>query len=499
MAKYLIAHDLGTSGNKATLFNIDGSLVDSSVYSYDLYVDKVNYAEQDADDWWRAVCESTKKLVANINPDDVLAVSFSGQMMGCLCVDKDGNPLRRSLIWADMRSTEEENEIRQKIDEKEYYRLTGNKISASYSAAKLMWIKKHEPEIYEETYKVLNAKDYIIYKLTGEFTAEPSDASGTGFFDINNNCWSKELMDIYGLDIDKLPTLMPSTAVAGLVTEKAAELTGLSVGTKVVCGGGDGVCAAVGSGATKEGVANCCLGTSSWVSFASKTPVFSPDMITFNFAHAVPGYYVPCGTMQCGGGSLSWIVKQLFKDSQKPKPQIYDDVNEMAKESGIGANGLLFLPYLMGERSPRWNPNAKGTFIGFTIEHNRGDMLRAVMEGVAFNLNIILKEFQQNGGNIAELNILGGGARNIEWCKIFADVFEVPIIIPNHLEEATSMGAAVIAGVGCGVYENFDALSLFIKNDTEFKPNKENSEKYAKYKELFDQSYYALKDIFDKI
>lgn len=499
MAKYLIAHDLGTSGNKATLFNVDGSLVESYVYNYDLYVDGTNYAEQEAEDWWEAVKETTKKLVANINPEDVLAVSFSGQMMGCLCVDKDGKPLRRSLIWADMRSIEEESEIRSKIDEKEYYKLTGNKISASYSAAKLMWIKKHEPEVYAKTYKVLNAKDYIIEKLTGEFVTDPSDASGTGFFDINNNCWSKELLEIYGLQMNKLPEIISSTAVAGTVTQEAANLTGLAVGTKVICGGGDGVCAAVGSGAVKDGVANCCLGTSSWVSFASKKPVFSPDMITFNFAHIVPGYYVPCGTMQCGGGSLSWIVRELYRDSDKTKSEIYQEVNMLAEESGIGANRLLFLPYLMGERSPRWDPNAKGSFIGFTIEHTRGDMLRAVMEGVAFNLNIILKEFQKNSDGISELNILGGGARNREWCKIFADVFEIPIILPNHLEEATSMGAAVTAGVGCGIYKDFEALSLFIKNNSKFIPNKKNSKKYAEYEALFDESYYALKNIFAEI
>lgn len=499
MMKYLLAHDLGTSGNKATLFSTEGQLIKSSVYSYPLYMTDGNNAEQDGDDWWRAVCETTKELCCEINPHDIVGVSFSGQMMGALCVDKDGVPLRRSLIWADMRSTDEEAEIRQKIDEKRYYSLTGNKISASYPITKLMWIKKHQPEIYANTYKTLNSKDYIIFKLTGKFVTDPSDASGTGLFDINTNSWSRELADAAELDMCKLPDVILSTAVAGWVTKEAAELTGLVEGTPVVCGGGDGVCAAVGSGSTKEGVANCCLGTSSWISFAAKKPVFSPDMMTFNFSHIVPGYYMPCGSMQCGGGSLSWIVRELYSDSTRDKNEIYSEVNKLAHESGAGAKGLLFLPYLIGERSPRWNPNAKGSFVGLTFEHTRSDMLRAVMEGVAYNLNMILQEFQNNGGGIEKLTLLGGGARNDRWCQMFADVFGIPIVLPNHLEAATSMGAAITAGVGCGVFDSFDVLSLFLNTAKEYTPDSTDKEKYLKMQRLFDKSYYALKDIFEEL
>ncbi len=499
MPKYLLAHDLGTSGNKATLFTTDGLLVNSYTYEYPLYMSNGNWAEQDADDWWKAVCETTKELTKSVNPSDILAVSFSGQMMGCLCVDKNGTPLRKSLIWADMRSSYEEDIIRKEIDDKKYYKVTGNRLSPSYSATKLMWIKNNEPQIYKNTYKVLNSKDYIILKLTGNFVTDYSDASLTGLLDITTKKWSEEILSAGDLDASKLPDILLSTDVAGKVTKEASALTGLTEGTLVICGGGDGTSAAVGSGATKEGVANCSLGTSSWVSFASKTPVFSPEMLTFNMIHMVPNYYVPCGTMQCGGGSLSWIVRELYKDSTKSKNEIYSEVNQLVKESGIGAKGLLFLPYLIGERSPRWNPNAKGSFIGLTFEHTKADMLRAVMEGVVYNLNIVLNEFQQNGGNIKELTLLGGGARNPEWCKIFAEVFNIPIILPNHLEAATSMGAAITAGVGAGAFKDFDALSLFLEKKTEYLSTLKDNQKYTKMQKLFDESYYALKNIFDKI
>ncbi len=503
MPKYILAHDLGTSGNKATLFDTDGNLVKSTVFSYDLITGENNSAEQHADDWWKAVCETSKTLVCDIDKKDVVAVSFSGQMMGCLCVDKDGRPLHNALIWADMRSVKQADYLKQNIDANTYYNITGHRISASDSITKLMWIRDNLAEVYKSTYKMLNAKDYIIYKLTNEFVTEPSDASSTCLLDLNTLVWSDEIIKISKLDKEKLPRILRSVDIAGGITKEAAELTGLLEGTPVVCGGGDGCCAAVGTGVVKEGIANCCLGTSSWISLASKNPVCDENMAVFNFAHIVPGYILPTGTMQTGGGALSWMVDNLYKNVDGypalDKNSIYKSVASEVSNSPVGAKNLLFLPYLIGERSPRWNDKAKGTFVGLTLNHTRGDILRSVMEGVGYNLDIILNTFRNNGNDIDELIMIGGGARNKIWQEILCDIFHVPVYVPNYLEEATSMGAAITAGVGVGVFDSFDVVDKFIKINEDNQPNLKNTEKYDKIKALFDNAYHTLVPLFEKL
>lgn len=503
MSKYIIAHDLGTSGNKATLYDTDGKLIKSSVYSYSLYTDVNNVAEQNADDWWRAVVETTVELLNDISASDVVAVSFSGQMMGCLCVDKNGTPLRNSLIWADMRSTEQEKKVESLISGQEFYSITGHRISPSYSALKFMWVKDNEPEVYKNTYKTLNAKDYIIFKLTGRFVTEPSDASATCFMDLKKCSWSDEMLRVTGIDRDKLPEIIRSVDIAGTVTKEAAKLTGLLQGTPIVCGGGDGCCAAVGTGVVKEGVANCCLGTSSWISLAAKEPVIDKSMTTFTFAHIVPNLYLPCGTMQTGGGALSWAVDNLYAGLEGydkfDKKDIYSSVAKEVEKSPVGAKNLLFLPYLIGERSPRWNNNAKGSFVGLTLNHTRGDMLRAVMEGVGYNLSLIMDSYKNGGNTISELVMIGGGARNKIWQQILCDILDVQVKVPNYLEEATSMGAAVTAGVGVGAFEDFSAVNKFINIDQINTPNPQNKEKYEQMKCLFDEAYYSLENFFAKL
>ena len=500
MPTYLLAHDLGTSGNKATLFTSEGKLVKSTVYSYDLHVHYGTWIDQNADDWWKAVCETTKALLADINPADVAAVSFSGTMMACLCVDKEGNALYPGLIWADMRSTKEADELAQRISPIDFYHITGHRLSSSYTGTKFMWIKKNEPEIYKKTYKTLNVKDYILLKLTGNFVTDYSDASSTCLMDITKREWSEELVDLCGLDMEKMPTMLSSVEMAGKVTREAAALTGLLEGTPIICGGGDGACAAVGTGAVRPGVANCCMGTSSWISFASETPLFDNEtMATFNFAHIVPGYTLPCGTMQCGSGSMSWAVRELFKDSPMSKNDIYRTVNQEVETIPAGSEGLLYLPYLMGERSPRWNDKARGTFIGLTMNHSRAHILRSVMEGVALNLNVILETYRKNGATINSLITVGGGARNKAWLKILSEVMNIDIRLPDILEEATSMGAAITAGVGVGLYDNFNVIDRFLSITDKIKPSGENYEVYSRAKELFDDAYYTLAPFFEKM
>lgn len=267
MTRYLLAHDLGTSGNKATLFSAEGALIQSVVYPYDTHYFNGTWVEQDAQDWWKAVCESTRELLkkTEIQADAIEAVSFSGQMMGCLCVDKNGIPLRPAIIWADQRATEQSAQIDEKINQYDYYRIVGHRNIASYGIQKFMWIRDHEREIYERTYKILNAKDYIVYCLTGKFCTDYSDANSCGFFDLKRLCWSEQLLEYAKIPIEKLPEIFPSSHIAGGITDIAARETGLAVGTPVVIGSGDGVAANVGAGSTEPGTAYCCVGTSAWI------------------------------------------------------------------------------------------------------------------------------------------------------------------------------------------------------------------------------------------
>ncbi|MBS7262159.1 MAG: xylulokinase [Eubacteriales bacterium] len=495
MTQYLIAHDLGTSGNKATLYTADGKLVASCTERYPLHVAPQNHAEQDPEDWWRAVCVSTRKLLEGVDPKHIAAVSFSGQMMGCVCVDRDGRPLYNAMIWADMRAVEQEERIRASFGDEGYYRLTGHKLSASYGGFKLMWLKDQFPEIYARTYKMLNAKDYAILKLTGRFVTEHSDASSTGFYAIEKLVWSDELLKAAGIDRNVMAEAHASTDVAGYVTAEAARLTGLAEGTPVVFGGGDGPCAAVGAGCVRDGMANSSLGTSSWISVTTTAPVFDPQMISVTWPHLIAGMYMPCGAMQSGGGAFNWATDMLLDPKD---PERHARANELAEQAPIGSKGLLFLPYLLGERSPRWDPECRGAFIGLTMDHGKGEMLRSVMEGVAYNLDIILSAMKRQQ-RITDITVIGGGAVSRLWRQIFADVYRTPILLPNYLNEAASMGAAVCGGVGVGLYEDFSAIDRYIRIVDRIMPIEENARQYDRYKEPFDESYFALKSIVKKL
>jgi xylulokinase len=422
-------------------------------------------------------------------------------MMGALPVDREGNPLRNSLIWADMRASKEEAFLRSQISMWDHYRITGHRISGSYGGPKMMWLKNNEPELYQTTYKFLNAKDYIILKLTGNFVTEYTDASSTNLWDQRANRWSDTVVGLAGLDMAKLPDALPSTAIAGTVTPQAAAQTGLLAGTPVVCGGGDGVCSAIGTGCIRPGIAHSCMGTSSWIALTDEKPLEDPSMKNNTWPHIVPGYYLPFGTMQCGGGAYNWAIGQLYAHEvdQRVGGSKFAVPTQEASASPLGAKGLLFLPYLIGERSPRWNPQAKGVFAGLTLEHNRGDMLRAVMEGVAFNLGVILKSMQGCGCLIDNLVVVGGGAKNELWRQIFADVYGVKIVKPRNTDEATSMGAAVTGGVGVGLFDSFDVIDRFNQIEAEALPSKENHAEYQKRLALFDECYERMVPLFDRL
>jgi len=502
MKQYLIAHDLGTSGDKATLFDLDGRLLHSVTHAYPTHFFNGNWAEQNPLDWWEAFCAGNQQLLAGRDATQVAAVSFSGQMMGCVLVDAQGLPVRPAIIWADLRATHQAERFESAIGANAFYRITGHRASASYSLAKLLWVRDHEPDVFQRAHRMLNAKDYLVYRLTGRFVTDYSDASGTNAFDLTGMDWSSAILEAAGIDRALLPELHPSTDVVGEATARTAAETGLAPGTPIVLGAGDGVCASTGAASVSPGVAYNYLGSSSWIAYTAPAPVFDPQMRTFTWAHMVPGAYCPTGTMQAAGNSFTF-VKQMLCDGLAMRAQaaggsVYAEMNELIKASPVGSRGLLFMPYLLGERSPRWNPLARGAYLGLTMEHTRADMLHAAVEGIALNLCIILDIFRREQ-SIGPLHLIGGLAQSDSICRVLADVFGIDVVRMNHLEEATSMGAAVCGGVGVGALAGFDSVHRFIQPEQTVPFAAETHDRYTAVKAVFEQAYEALLPLFPKL
>lgn len=499
---YILAHDVGTTGDKATLFDLDGRLVASTLKEYSLHQPKPTWAEQNPENWWAAFIASTREIlkISKVHPGEVEAIGFSGQMMGCLPIDKDGNPLRPSIIWMDQRSVEQANFIAERIGEEAFYRITGNRINPSYTISKILWLRENEPEVYEETYKFLQSKDYIILKLTGEYVTDYSDASLAGLLDVNKRQWAYEILEELQIPVDKLPRLCASTEVVGGIGRSAAEETGLKPGTPVVLGGGDGACAAVGAGVAKYGYAYNYIGASSWVSICTDKPLIDPKMRIFNQWHLDPNKVSPTGTMQAAGSSYRWLRDEICRaevdEARRLGVDPYTIMDSEAEKVEPGSEKVIFLPYLMGERSPWWNPNARGVFFGLALGHRRRHLIRAVLEGVCLNLRIILEAFEEQGVRIENIRVIGGGAKGRLWRDIMASIYGKTILVPEYLMEATSFGAAVAAGVGVGIYKDFSVAEKLIRITAVHNPDPILSEKYSTLYEYFKKLYLALVPLY---
>lgn len=493
---YILAHDIGTSGNKALLYDTDGRLTDSETAEYPTYYPAAGCAEQDCGDWWNAVRISTLRLLerTGIAPSAIEAVSFSAQMMGCLPVDKSGNPLRRSMIWADNRSAPQAEKLGNLVGRERFYKISGARPSASYFGSKIMWLHESEPDNYHKTEKIMQAKDYIIYKLTGSAVTDYSDASGSNLFDIRKKEWSDELISAAGLRRSILPDAYPSTAIAGKIKRDAAAETGLCEGTPVVIGAGDGAAACVGSGAWHDGSIYCSVGSSAWISMASKEPHFDPGMQTYNIIHPDDRLFAPCCSMQAAGYSLSWLRSTFFNGRNTP----YDEMTAEASTSPAGSNGLVYMPYLMGERCPRWNPEACGGFLGLTLKTTRADIIRSVLVGAACNLKLILDIFGSRSGDEAVI-MVSGGAKSDVWLRIFADIFKRRLSVPENIGEATSIGAVICGGVGAGIFDSFAVCEKFNRTVREYTPNEENRIIYERLLDTFQDFYSGTEQILPKL
>lgn len=495
MKQYILAHDLGTSGDKATLFDEDGVLIRSAVAAYQTKVFNKNWAEQHPSDWWDAVCSTSRDVLSHVDRSQLAAVSFSGQMMACLCVDAHGRPLHDAIIYCDQRSTEEERRMIDRIGMKEIYRITGHRPSASYSLAKLMWVREHLPDVYRSTAKVLQAKDYMNFMLTGGFFTDYNDATGTNAFDISKRVWSDSVLHEMDIPAALFPCAVPSSTVIGRVSKDAALATTIPEGTPVVVGSGDGGCATLGAGSISLGKPYCYMGSSSWVSITSDEPLFDDAMMTFTWAHPIDGLYHPCATMQTAGSSLSWFSSTFMHGEESEN---LEQVNDRAAHAPAGANGLLYLPYLLGERSPWWNPKAKAGFIGMHVNTTWEDMCRSVIEGIAMNLRISLEIMLARVPD-RTVRFIGGGARGTTLRKVFSDVFGCDLLIPTLLTEATSMGAALLGGVGIGLYDDFSIVEKMNPIKEVVNPDVSLADLYQRKTETLKLAYQALTPVFDRM
>lgn len=492
----ILAHDLGTSGNKATLFDGEGRLIAGAFEPYPTTYPQPNWAEQEPADWWRAVSVSTRRLLAEAaalgySPAAIAAVGFSGMMMGCLPVDGQGRPLRSCIIWADQRAQAEAAAMAELCGAEAVYLRCGHRVSPAYVAPKILWVRAHQPGIYARAAHFLRPKDYIVFRLTGEIATDYSDASGTLLFDLATRRWAGDLLEKLGLSEEQFPRLHASTNVVGVVTAAAAAETGLQVGTPVVIGGGDGACAGAGAGVVEPGAAYCVIGTSAWISVATREPV--PDALqrTMTFHHVHPQRYAPMGVQQMAGGAREWAWRALAGDSGL-------DLDSVAATVAPGAGGLLFLPYLMGERSPWWNPQARGAFVGLAMPHGKAEMARAVLEGVGYGLNQILRALQSHVPAIDAVRLIGGGGKSRLWQQILADIFALPIHMLALKAEATSWGAAVAAGVGAGLC-GWGLAAERAQVVEVIDPNPQTAMRYAEMAAIHEELYRALVPVYARL
>ena len=503
--QYLIGIDIGTSGTKAVLFDLEGRTVSDELIEYPLYQPKNGWAEQDPEDWWNATVDAIRSIVtkAGAKPDEVLGIGLSGQMHGLVMLDAQDKVIRRSIIWCDQRTAAEAAQITDLVGADKLIEITANPALTGFTAAKIMWVKNNEPENFAKAKKIMLPKDYIRYRLTGEFATEVSDASGMQLLDVPGRCWSPYVCDKLGIDINTLGKVYESAEVTGKLTPAVAELTGLSTSTVVVGGAGDQAASAVGNGIVREGIVSATIGTSGVVFAHTDKPRIDPRGRVHTLCHAVPGAWHIMGVTQGAGLSFKWLRDNFFRDTVDTAALLGTNANKLLDQicEGVpaGANSLIYLPYLMGERTPHLDSDARGVFFGLSAMHGRADMLRAVMEGVTFSLLDCMNIIRELGTDPNFVYASGGGGNSKLWRQMMADAFNVRIA-QNSSREGGALGVAILAGVGAGVYDSVaGAAERLIHETTSLDPVAETVAKYEKVYALYDKLYTDLRDSYKQL
>ncbi|HEX7433921.1 MAG TPA: xylulokinase [Anaerolineaceae bacterium] len=490
---YLLGVDVSTTGAKAILINEDGQVIASATTSYSLSTPQPLWSEQSPADWWNGAAASIREAMAtsSINSLDIKGIGLTGQMHGLVLLDRQNQVLRPAILWNDQRTARQCEEMTRKIGQKRLLWITGNPALTGFTAPKILWVRENEPEIYAQIAHILLPKDYIRFKLTGDYAIDCAEASGTSLLDFKQRMWSAEVLEILEIDPTWLPKVVEGPQVTGVISLEAAAITGLKAGTPVVGGGGDQAAQSVGVGAITPGIIALTLGTSGVVFAPTGQPFIEAEGRLHAMCHSVPGNWHLMGVMLSAAGSLRWL-----RDTFAPGTA-YDDLLLPASLVEPGSDGLIFLPYLTGERTPYPDPLARGAFVGLTLRHNLASMTRSVLEGVAFGLRDSMELVKGSGlGKINQVRVSGGGSRSALWRQILADTMACELVTVN-VTEGASYGAALLAGVGAGLWPTVnDACAATVRVLTTTQPQAKSVERYQEIYPVYRSLYPALKSTF---
>ncbi len=489
--------DVGTGGSRAVLIDENGKVIASATAEHAPFASpEIGWAEQSPDDWWRAVVLAIREVLTRSKPEEIGAVSFSGQMHGSVLLDDADRPLRPALIWCDQRTEKQCAEITEKIGAERLIELVCNPAITGFTLPKLLWVRENEPEIWAKVKTVLLPKDYIRLKLSGDKASDVADSSGTLLFDVQNRKWSNEMLEAFGIDENLLPRIFESIEITGKVSAGGAKETGLLEGTLIVAGAGDNAAGAIGMGVTHAGTVSATIGTSGVVFAVTDAPKIDLKGRIHTLCHAIPGRWHNTGVTQGAGLSLKWFRENFGAGAS------YDALADEAAKISAGADGAIWLPYLMGERTPHLDAQARAAFIGLTASHTKAHLTRAVLEGVAFSLRDSFEIFGELGAPIEKIRLGGGGAKSPLWRQIQADVYGNAVEI-LEMDEGAAFGAAILAGVGAGAWSSVDeACEKTIRVAEKIEPNADSVKKlnrnYEAYKLLYAALRPAIKIISDK-
>lgn len=482
-----IGIDLGTSAVKLLLMDGNGEIKKIVSKEYPLFFPNPGWSEQNPEDWFEQSMNGLKELTVECDKSQIAGISFGGQMHGLVVLDEEDNVIRPAILWNDGRTGEETEYLNTVVGKETLSKYTANIAFAGFTAPKILWMKRHEPERFQKIKKIMLPKDYLAYRLCGTFCTDVSDASGMLLMDVKNKCWSKEMLEICSITEEQLPKLYESYEVVGSLKKNIAEELGMTEEVKVIAGAGDNAAAAVGTGTVGEGMCNISLGTSGTIFISSKKFKVDENNALHSFAHADGNYHL-MGCMLSAASCNKWWSEEILKTT--------DFVNEQAGITKLGENNVFYLPYLMGERSPHNDPKVRAAFIGMSMDTTREEMTQAVLEGVAFGLRDSLEVARSLGINIARTKICGGGAKSPLWKKIIANVMNIKVEVIES-EEGPALGAAMLAAVGCGEYPDVEtATKQFVKTIDTVEPEKELVEKYEERYQKFKNIYPAVKNLF---
>ena len=485
-----IGVDLGTSSVKLLLMNGEGKIQKTVTREYPLYFPKPGWSEQNPEDWWKETLEGIEELTSEYDKSQVAGISFGGQMHGLVILDENDKVIRPAILWNDGRTSKETDYLNTVVGKKSLSTYTANIAFAGFTAPKILWVKENEPEHFNKIKKIMLPKDYIAYKLSGVHCTDVSDASGMLLMDVKNKCWSKEMIEICGISEAQLPKLYESYEVVGTLKEDVANKLGLSTACKIIAGAGDNAAAAIGTGTVGEGRCNISLGTSGTIFISSEKFGVDENNALHAFAHA-DGHYHLMGCMLSAASCNKWWMNDIIGT------KAYGE--EQAKITKLGENNVFFLPYLMGERSPHNNPDARGTFIGMTMDTSREDMTQAVLEGVAFAIRDSFEVAKSLGIHIERTKICGGGAKSPLWKKIIANVLNVKVDV-IETEEGPAYGGALLAAVACGEFGSIEeATNTVVKVIDTIDPEEELVAKYEEKYNKFKKIYPAVKDLYSEL